>query len=126
MFKLFKAETIKRGAFCLTAFLCLVAGAAPADAVYGRVRVDITNNSSYDIYEIHMSPTGDGNWERDLLRDDVLTRGASTTVTAVPGRYDLKLVDEDGDACVVMNLPLYGDEAWSITNRWLLSCEFHN
>ncbi len=125
MFRSFRTATIGSGAVCIAAALCLAVGAtAPAGAINNRIRVGIQNNSSYDIYEVHMSSTGDDNWGPDLLRNDVLATGESVMVTADPGSYDLKLVDEDGDACIVMNLALYGDAAWSITDRWLLGCEF--
>ena len=126
MFQLFRTDTIKRGAVCLAAMFCLaVSSAAPAGAIGNQVRVGIQNDSSYDIYQIYMSYSGDDNWGPDLLRDTVLITGNSVMVTASPGKYDLKLVDEDGDTCTVMGLQLYGNESWSITNRWLLSCEFH-
>lgn len=118
--------TMKRAAVCGAAVLCLSLGFAERSGATSRVRVGITNNSSYDIYELHISSTGDNNRGRDLLgRFGVLESGASTGVTAEPGRYDLKLVDEDGDECVVRNLGLYGDQSWNITDRRLLSCEFH-
>ena len=126
MLRKFNIAAVKGTAACLAVVLCLAASVAtPAAARNDRVRVGIRNDSSYDIYRIFMSSTGDDSWGQDLLGDSVLRTGASIAVTAGPGRYDLKLVDEDGDACKVMNLSLYGDEAWRITDSWLLSCEFH-
>jgi len=121
----FRNGTINRAAVGLAVILCLAAGATTPAGAVNRVRVNIANNSSYDIYQLFMSPTGDNNWGHDLLGDGTLTTGYSEVVTANPGRYDLKLVDEDGDTCIVMGLNVYESASWSITDRWLLSCEFH-
>ena len=123
---MFKAIAGMKKAAACAVVLCLLLGFAASSGATSRVRVGIANNSDYDIYHVYMSSTGDNNWGRDLLgRYQVLESGSSMSVTAGPGRYDLKLVDEDGDSCVVMNLGLYGDQSWNITNNWLLSCEFH-
>jgi hypothetical protein len=90
-----------------------------------RVRVVLRNDSAYTIYQIHMSRTNDDSWRRDLLGSDVLSPGESITITASPGQYDLKLVDEDGDTCTVLRLSVLENKDWTITNSWLLGCEFH-
>jgi len=126
MFKKIRTAAVKRTVTCFAVALCLAASlSVPAGAGPYRVRVGIANNSSYDIYRLYMSSTQANDWGRDLLGDSVLLSGSSFSVTADPGRYDLKLVDEDGDTCTVMGLSLYGNESWNITDRWLLSCEFH-
>jgi hypothetical protein len=125
MFNKFKIATVRRGAGFLGATVLLAGLALTAGAASNRVRVGITNGSSYDIYHLYVSSTGNNSWGRDLLGDAVLGTGDSVAVTAVPGKYDLKLVDEDLDVCTVMGLDLYSDASWRITNRWLLSCEFH-
>ena len=126
MFQKLSVRAVKQTAISLTVALVLIGGlAVSARAWSSRIRVDIANQSSYDIYGLFLSSSGDDLWGRDLLGSSVLATGTSVAVTAAPGRYDLKLVDEDGDTCTVMGLNLYSDTAWSITNRWLLSCEFH-
>jgi hypothetical protein len=106
--------------------LALLAGLTlSAQAQNGRMRVVLRNDSSYTIYQIHMSRTNDDNWRRDLLGFDVLSPGESITITASPGMYDLKLVDEDGDTCTVLRLSIHDNKDWTITNSWLLGCEFH-
>ena len=38
--------------------------------------------------------------------------------------YDIKIVDEDGDECVVENVNLCNDRSyWKITDKALLACE---
>lgn len=89
--------------------------------------VRIENDSDYSIYEIYMSPANDLSWGSDLLGSRrVLPTGYYFTFSgALPGRYDLKLVDEDGDVCVVSDIRVNGNANWSISNSWLLNCEFH-
>lgn len=84
----------------------------------------VENNSGFDIYEIHMSSVNDRSWERDLLGSGILFDGNSFTVTAPPGVYDLRVVDEDHDACVVSNVRVYEDMTWNLTPGGLLGCEF--
>ena len=86
----------------------------------------IQNNSGYDIYEIHMSSVFDGSWERDLLGRHVLSTGNTFDITGITsGRYDIKVVDEDGDACIVQQVAVYQDRSWNLTPLGLVGCEFH-
>ena len=85
--------------------------------------MDIANQSSYAIRKLFLSSSED-DWGRNLLGSGALAAGSSFAVTAFPGRYDLKLVDEDGNICTLMDLSINSDTAWSITDRWLLACEF--
>jgi hypothetical protein len=124
MLMLFKMRNLKRTIACLALSLFAMT-AAPADADYNRVDFTIRNASSYDIYGIFMSRSADENWHRDLLGTGVLSSGSRVSLTAQPDTYDLKLVDEDGDTCIVKGISVYQDKVWRITNSWLLGCEFH-
>ncbi len=123
MFTKLKIE--KRTAACLAVVLGLSAIIAIPAGAQDRIRVTIQNASRYDIYEVHLSRSNDRSWERDLLGAGVLVSGGSFALTAPEGIYDLKLVDQDGDTCMVKGLGLFEDKSWVITNSWLLGCEFH-
>lgn len=107
--------------------LVLIGGLTPsfvqAQSGY-TVRID--NSSDYAIYQIRMSPVGDSSWRQDLLGDLALPSGYHVTLprTYLPGLYDLKLVDEDGDVCIVPNVRLSGNTVWDVSDSWLLNCEF--
>jgi hypothetical protein len=111
------------------AALALIAGSTAslvqAQSGYGYT-VQIENRSDYAIYQIRMSLASDRSWERDLLGTGALPSGYHITLPErfSPGYYDLKLVDEDGDVCVVSNVRVNGNTTWDITNSWLLNCEF--
>lgn len=110
------------------AALTLVAGStATLTNAQSGYSVRIENESDYAIHQIHLSPVSDTDWERDLLGPRrTLPSGWYFTFNGVmPGRYDLKLIDEDGDVCVVSNVRISGNTNWGINNSWLLNCEFH-
>ena len=107
------------------AVLALFAIAAPASAQSTHT-LTLLNNSGYDIYEIHMSSINDDSWESDLLGRHVLATGNSFEITNITsGRYDIKLVDQDGDTCIVQQVSVYQDRSWNLTPLGLVGCEFH-
>lgn len=107
------------------AVLTLFAITAPASAQSTHT-LTIQNDSGYDIYEIHMSSIYDGSWERDLLGRHFLSTGNSFDITGITsGRYDIKVVDEDGDSCIVQQVAVYQDRTWTLTPLGLVGCEFH-
>ena len=59
------------------------------------------------------------------MGEEVIGTGESFTLKNIPcDTYDVKLVDEDGDECVVEEVDICGSaEGWVITNQILLACE---
>jgi hypothetical protein len=103
-------------------FACL--SAAPAHA--GRkANVTVHNGTSFEIHNFFMSPTEQNHWGPDQLGDQVIGNGAKFTLTQIPcNTYDVKLVDEDGDECVVGDVDICGGhDDWVITDDDLLDCE---
>src|SRR5260370_42680216 len=93
-----------------------IAGAAHAEwdnSPYYNVTVD--NRSGYPIDELYMSGVTDNNWHNDLLGSGSLWSGYRTTIRATLGHYDVKLVDSDGDKCVVNDVLIPGDRTLPIT-----------
>lgn len=109
----------------------LLAGAAfiasaPAMADRSNSQVKILNKSDWAIHELYLSPTSDDEWGPDQLGEFVIDAGGDTfTLRNIPcDDYDVRLVDEDGDACVVNEVKLCGDrDTWQITNDDLLACQ---
>ncbi len=105
--------------FC-AAFLAMsltIAGAAHAD------NLTVENRSGIAIDQIYMSRVTDPDWRNDLLGSGILWSGYDTTILKGWGRYDVKLVDGDGDDCVVNDVAIRGDSTLMITRAWLLRCE---
>ncbi|MBN1772036.1 MAG: hypothetical protein JXB32_12280 [Deltaproteobacteria bacterium] len=105
---------------------CPRAYVQPTGFVPGGAMASITiqNVSNYDIYQLYMSSSSDPNWGNDHLGQNILpANGGTVTLTMPCDTYDIKVIDEDGDECTMMQQPLCSDNAWLITNEELLSCE---
>ncbi|MFP9138068.1 hypothetical protein ACLI1C_12895 [Devosia sp. XGJD_8] len=67
-------------------------------------RVQINNNSSYNIMEFYASNTGSKSWEEDILGKDILPSGSSVMINIDDGsgycKYDFLAVFEDGDEVI--------------------------
>ena len=107
------------------ALLLLLAFAFPMFAAKKSATVKIINQSRWEIHQIYFSSSDDRSWGDDYLEDDVLAKGDSLTLSDIEcGVYDIKVVDEDGDECVIEEVELCGDDAyWKITDKDLLECE---
>lgn len=105
-----------------TLLLCTIS--LPAFAAR-KATVKVINQSKWELHHIFLSSSDDAEWGEDQLGEDVLAKGDSLTLTSIPcDLYDIKVVDEDGDECVIEQVDLCGDNSvWKITDRELLSCE---
>lgn len=103
------------------ALLCAVS--TPAFAK--KATVKIINQSKWEIHHIYLSSSDDESWGDDHLGEEVLAKGDSLELTNIPcDLYDVKVVDEDGDECVIEEVDLCGDHSyWKITDKDLLECE---
>ena len=116
---------MKRAALCVAGamvFACLSVTAAHAGS---KANVTVHNNSEFAIHNFFLSPSEQNHWGADQLGDDVIGNGAKFTLTDIPcNNYDVKLVDEDGDECVVADVDICGGNGnWNITDEDLLDCE---
>lgn len=108
----------------ITGFLAIAAAlcvSMPAAAENGRFTV--FNESRYRINQMYVSPTGYNRWGYDRLGNNVLFPDYRFDLGVVPGWYDVKLVDQDGDTCVVPNVDIRYGETWTITDGILVACE---
>jgi hypothetical protein len=116
------------GGFALLALVVGIFAALPhTSAAQNRYSLKVMNRSKFDIYHLYMSSTEEDAWGPDQLGDDVLSAGGTHTITNIkPGEYDIKVVDEDGDKCVLNAVKMFEDKQWDITTAALLKCEgFH-
>lgn len=105
--------------------VALLASAGPS-AAGSRWVLTIRNLSEYDIYQLFISSSELTRWGPNLLGWGVLSSGTYWTISeVVTGEYDVKFVDEDGDDCVLRNIPITKNTVWDLTTDWLLRCEFH-
>ena len=90
-------------------FALMVSTAIPSLA--GELTV--INSSDYVIHQLFVSPSQSRSWGPDQLGQSTIGRAERFTVRNIPdGAYDLKIVDEDEDACIVENVDVSGAMNW--------------
>ena len=73
--------------------------------------INIENKSSWEIHEIYFAPSSQDDWGDDHLGKKVLKPGMTLTLTGVTaGKWDVPLVDEDEDECIVKNQKISASE----------------
>lgn len=106
--------------------LCLMLAVLLSRAALGQgTNLTIYNETDWAIKRIYLSTTDDENWGYDRLGRYILRHAYHVTVSGlICDRYDAKLVDEDGDICILRNIRVCGRNAeWHFTNALLLICE---
>jgi hypothetical protein len=118
MFSNFKRRVLA-GALLLTA----CAGTFVASAQDYLRSFTLVNQSSFTIRRLYVAPTSFSYWGPDRLGSNVLRPDYKITLNLEPGYYDIKLVDEDGDSCVVSNVDFRQSDTIYLNNTNLLACE---
>lgn len=118
-------SAMRWGSVCALVLLMLIA-AGVAEARRSNSDVTFVNRTSWDIYELYISSVDERDWGPDQLEDGILESGGSFLLYGIPcDDYDVLLIDEDGDECIVEDVDLCGDsEEWVIRNKDLLACQF--
>ncbi len=90
-----------------------------------NANVKIVNKTEWTLHHFFLSSTENEEWGPDQLGEEVIETNGSFTLTDVPcDSYDVKLVDEAGDECVVTEVDICGGaEQWVITSKDLAQCE---
>ena len=107
-----------------TSFVLALLLASPAFAAK-HATVKVINQSKWEIHHLFLSSSTDDEWGEDQLGEEVLAKGDSITLTDIDcDTYDIKVVDEDGDECIIEEVDLCRDNSyWKITDKDLLACE---
>ena len=104
----------------LVASVSLLALAMPARAA----ELILINNSQYIVKELYVSPSKSKKWGPELLGDKAVGNSQQFTITNIPvGVYDLKLVDNDDDSCVVSDVSFSERATWTLTDAVIENCE---
>ena len=91
-------------------------------------RLKFWNLTSSTIKELHLAPAGTENWGPDQCQNDpdsaVEADERLTLKDIVPGRYNVKLLDEKGRVCIVRDVEVAGGKAYafSISEKELTDC----
>lgn len=116
---------MKKSVAALTVAACAVALLIPMSAQAQKSSVVIKNKSDWEIHQFFLSPVDTDKWGPDQLGENVISKEDTFTLNGVPcDSYDVMLVDEDGDECVVSEVDICGDnQGWIINNDDLLECQ---
>jgi hypothetical protein len=103
------------------ALSCLLISATAIPAFAADLTV--INSSDYVIHHLHISPSASKKWGPDQLGKQIISRGERFTVRNIPeGTYDLKIVDEDEDECIVQRVDISEDVNWTLTDTVIENC----
>lgn len=104
------------------AIACCTAGLAHAGS---DSKITLKNNSHWAIHEMYFSSVSANEWGPDQLGKHTINTGDSFTLTGIPcDKYDVRLVDEDGDNCTVGGVAICADkDTWTIDDQDLLHCQ---
>ena len=95
--------------------LSTIAGASALDR-----RVQINNESSFNIQQFYASNKGSKSWEEDILGDKYLPAGGSVIINIDDGsgycKFDFLVVFEDGDQAVQPNNNVCEISTFTITD----------
>lgn len=113
---------MKKSIVTFAGVVCAVALLLPSAAQ--AANVTIKNKSDWSIQNFFLSPVETEEWGPDQLGDEVIGTGDTFTLTGIPcDSYDVRLVDEDDDECIVSEVDICSNGGWVISNDDLLSCQ---
>jgi hypothetical protein len=100
------------------------AGFMAANANAGGVAITFKNSSQWAIHNLYLSSTNQNEWGPDQLGNQVINTGGSFELQNIPvGKYDVQIVDEDGDKCILGGVKIAANEEVNITPADLLKCQ---
>lgn len=117
---------MKRGLplFLAVAFVLVGTLAFAKGPKWWKGTLTVANDSDYDVHHIYFAPAHVPKWGKDWLGKKVLHHGEMLTITGLDcDEYDIKLIDEDGDVCIVEDANICHEDAlWHLTSRELEAC----
>jgi len=99
-----------------TATTAPTATPAPTEVVEEGLSLEITNQSSRDIWYVFISPSDADDWGDDWLAGDIIPAGESYTIAGIPaGVYDLQAEDENGGVIETLwEVDIAEDSYWTV------------
>jgi hypothetical protein len=112
---------------CARLVLCLLALSfvLPIAAFAENATVTVINKSDWSIEHFFLSSSEEEEWGPDQLGEEVIGTDESFKLNNIPcDTYDVQLIDEAGDECIVPEVDICGaKQSWTITNKILLACQ---
>ena len=87
--------------------------------------IAVINQSDWALDNFYLSPVGQNEWGPDQLGEDIVSSGENFLLKGVPcDSYDVKLVDEDGDECILGGVNVCAEnQGWIIDSKDLVTCQ---
>jgi hypothetical protein len=106
-----------RASIASLAFVALIGPASAFDLV-------VINDANLSIiHKLYIAPAKSNKWSDDKLQSQTVAKNGRFTVRDVAGGvYDLKVVDDDDDTCVVSNINIDKNTEWRLTDAIMLKC----
>jgi hypothetical protein len=97
----------------------------PLSAAPRKASIKVINQSKWDIHHLFLAARTSHEWGVDQLGEKVIRTGESFTLTDIEcDLYDIRVVDEDGDECILEKQDLCDEpRIWKITNKGLRACK---
>jgi hypothetical protein len=87
--------------------------------------VNIVNNSSREIRNVYSSHVDADDWSADLLGDDTITAGHSSSVSVGCDGQQVKVIAEDQDGCFASTVVTCGgNSSWTVTDETPRDCGY--
>jgi hypothetical protein len=97
--------------------------ALSSSAASPSTTVTITNNSSWEIRALYLSPADNDNWGDDQLNGSAIAPGASYSLNLSWDQSTVKLVAEDQDGCFISNVvDATSNSSWTISSSASRNC----
>jgi hypothetical protein len=94
----------------MTLLGCATAGPPTPAGGAGGGPITLRNRSGYALFHLHLSPVQRNEWSHDHVGRETFHDGATLALRGVEcGRYDLRVLDEDGDECVLRDQAICGE-----------------
>ena len=83
----------------------------------GNSSIRLVNKTGYIVHYAYVSPANSNSWGTDRLGANVLNDGQAITISSLHlnERYDIRLVDSDGDSYTKNNLQLSANQSVEFT-----------
>jgi hypothetical protein len=106
-----------RASIASLAFVALIGPTSAFDLV-------VINDANLSIiHKLYIAPAKSNKWGDDKLQSQTVVKNGRFTVRDVAGGvYDLKVVDDDDDTCVVSNINIDKSTEWRLTDAIMLKC----
>ncbi|MFO0557874.1 MAG: hypothetical protein U0269_07630 [Polyangiales bacterium] len=113
------------GAATTTTTTTTSGGSSGGTATSTDSAITFRNSSNWVITRLYMSAVEQNTWGPDQLGAEVIRTGGSFTLHSIPcGNYDLKIVDEDSDECILRNVNICAENSGvDIDSNDLLACQ---